>query len=991
MKKTVFIVLLMFFMVGLAACAGVRNTAPEISVTNANRTVRVGQAFDPLAGVTVSDINDDDVPNLVITHNLSESWIRNGIFVGLVGSHTYTITVTDPQGAEASVTINLTVTANDITINANDIIYYINHPEPDFLSNVTATDLSFGNITSSIVVDDSEVDLTTVGTYPLTYTAKDAADNTETHTVNVFVREDNQAPTFSGLRNFRYIIGDPAINYLTAIVATDDVDGNITSRIVVNETNVDYSTPGLYTVSVTVADLAGNEQSASFNVRVLSEASADDDEAPLISGLNDITYYIGQTAPSFTQGVTAIDDVDDDLTDKIVIDSSEVDLQTPGVYNVTYRVSDMAGNEALETRKVTVILDQTAPTLGGTRNYVVQLGNPAPNYATGVTANDNVDGLITSRIVIDSSSVNINQIGVYNVTYTVSDNAGNITTRTVTVTVATNPKLLHVEDRQSYYIGSSPYQPIRGVVATDALDGDITSNISVQGTYSTTRPGRYTLTVSITNSAGFSTSQSVTLTVKANANIPTSLGSNQINITLWTPHGSTIEAAFNRYARAFEAIYPQIKVTIVKQGNNYDELRTTMVRSIQGGTLPNLVQGYPDHVMEYIDNNAVISVNPYMNHPTWGFDNSATGSFIDITPNYRRENNQYTSDGEYFSLPFNKSTEFVIYNKTVFDMLIANGTIDAFPETWQDLFALADELKALAPSYIDQVSALFNQSTNTSLHITADAIQLAKDRFVPFSYDSDANAFITLTRQWGGNYTGINAERQGVILFDNPQTRQMLNFFYDHRDIFTLPANWTSDYASDIFKLGQTFVTVGSTAGARYNAPEFIPGPNVYPFEFETAPMFYNADLPENRTAIQQGTNISLVNKGTDLEKLASWLFLKYLTSYEVQLDFGILTGYSPVRTSVLNSEQYIQFISGFDVNGNPVVGQSLMISKAARAAKLQTEYLFFDQAYVGSSDARSAVGVAFEQIILDVTGNRNVIETALANAVTEASKTLGN
>ena len=990
MKKILFVVLTVFLTLGVAACATVRNSAPEISITSATRNIRVGEAFDPLLGVTVSDANDETT-DLVITHNLSEALLSNGIFVGSAGSYAYKITVTDTEGAEASVDVTLTVSANDITIVATDIIYYINHPAPDYLEGITASDLSSGNITSSLTVNDDDVDLTTVGTYELIYSATDAANNVETYTVNVIVRLDDQAPSFAGLRNFQYIIGDPALDLLQSITATDDVDGDITSSIVVNDDNVDYAVPGQYTATLTVSDLAGNEQIATVNVKVVTEASANDDEAPLISGLSDITYYIGTALPNYNLNVTSIDNVDDNITSGIVIDDSLVDLETPGVYYLTYTSVDTAGNEAVEQRKITVILDEVAPTFSGIKNFTVLLGNAAPNYLTGVTANDNVDGNLTASIVLDASAVMIGTVGVYNVTYTVSDNSGNETVRTVTVTVSSNPVLKGVEDRQSYYVGSLTYDPLRGVTATDTLDGDLTSSIQVLGSYSTSRPGKYTINITVTNSAGFTSSQSVSLTVKANPNIPTTLTSDPIELTLWHANGSTIEMALKQYALDFQVLYPNITVNIVKTGNNYDELRELTVKAIQGGTLPNLVQSYPDHVMEYIDNDALISATAYIDHPVWGYDNSATGSFVDIVPNYRRENNQYTADGEYYALPFNKSTEVVIYNKTVFDRLIAQGVIDEFPETWQDLFALSDVLKDMAPAYIDEIAALFNQSTNPQQHITADKVVIAKEKFIPFSYDSEDNAFITLIRQWGGAYTTIDAERRGVVLFDNAEARSMLNFFYDNRMNMTLPANWTTDYASDIFKLGQTFVTVGSTGGARYNTPSLIQGLGIYPFEFETAPMFYNADMPEERTAIQQGTNISLVNKGTDQERLASWLFLKYLTSYDVQLDFAKLTGYNPVRTSVLSDPTYVQFTNGFDALGNPLVGEELMKSKAARAAAMQNDFLFFDQAYVGSSAARDAVGVAFSQVMLDTTGNRAVIETALINAVTEANRVLGN
>jgi ABC-type glycerol-3-phosphate transport system substrate-binding protein len=417
-----------------------------------------------------------------------------------------------------------------------------------------------------------------------------------------------------------------------------------------------------------------------------------------------------------------------------------------------------------------------------------------------------------------------------------------------------------------------------------------------------------------------------------------------------------------------------------------------MVNAIRGGSIPNIVQNYPDHVMEYIDNDGVIPLTPYIFNPTFGYDaTDPDEAFLDILLSYRRENSQYTNDGEYYSVPFNKSTEVMIYNKTMFDILIADGIIDEVPNTWQGLFDVAPYLYEIKDDVIDGITAKLNLSTTTSVHKTPEEIQAIKDNFIPITYDSPANAFITLTRQWGGQYTGIDSARNGVILFDNDQTRAMLSYFFDNRDNpFTLPGKWGTEYASDAFKIGQTAVTFGSTGGARYNTPTVVNGEFV--FEFGVMPMPYNADMPQNRTAIQQGTNMSITTAGTDQQKLASWLFLKYLTSKEVQLDFALTTGYSPVRYSVYDMPEYDQFRLGVNDLGNPLAGEDLMKSFAANAAAQQSDFLFYDQAFIGSSTARAEVEIAFERVILgslEGTTKEDIIDDAIAAAVANSERVL--
>jgi arabinogalactan endo-1,4-beta-galactosidase len=79
---------------------------------------------------------------------------------------------------------------------------------------------------------------------------------------------------------------------------------------------------------------------------------AEDKTAPVFSGVDDMA--IGQnTTFALLAGVSAIDDVDGDVTSSIKA-SGTVDTSTPGDYTLTYTVADKAGNIAKATRKITV-------------------------------------------------------------------------------------------------------------------------------------------------------------------------------------------------------------------------------------------------------------------------------------------------------------------------------------------------------------------------------------------------------------------------------------------------------------------------------------------------------------------------------------------------------------------------------------------------------------------------------------------------------------
>lgn len=164
-------------------------------------------------------------------------------------------------------------------------------------------------------------------------------------------------------------------------------------------------------------------------------ACARDERAPIIEGFRDIEYTIGEEIPDLTAGISATDDTDGIITDEITFDTSDVNFTKPGTYDVVISIIDQAGNETIEIFKIVVLQEKISPVISGTSNLTFERGTTDPNYLEGVSAIDNLDGDITSSIIVDSSEVDLDTPGVYNLTFSVSDAAGNETEVTITVTI----------------------------------------------------------------------------------------------------------------------------------------------------------------------------------------------------------------------------------------------------------------------------------------------------------------------------------------------------------------------------------------------------------------------------------------------------------------------------------------------------------------------------------------------------------------------------
>ena len=110
-----------------------------------------------------------------------------------------------------------------------------------------------------------------------------------------------------------------------------------------------YEKVGTYIERVVVRDEQGN---TSFPMRI-KVIVANDLVVPVIKGAEDKVIHLGDNFNA-REGVTAYDNEDGDLTNKIVV-TGKVQTNTVGRYSLTYTVTDSSKNMAKVTRVVEVI------------------------------------------------------------------------------------------------------------------------------------------------------------------------------------------------------------------------------------------------------------------------------------------------------------------------------------------------------------------------------------------------------------------------------------------------------------------------------------------------------------------------------------------------------------------------------------------------------------------------------------------------------------
>lgn len=180
-----------------------------------------------------------------------------------------------------------------------------------------------------------------------------------------------------------------------------------------------HLSPSSYNTATTTSVTIGGVTDAFTSTTVL------DTEPPSFT-LTGGNVSVQQNSVWVEPGYAAVDNADGPIPANEVTIDSNVDTSTPGTYTITYSATDSAGNTGTASRIVTVTPyvagDTTPPEIslvGG--NITLTEGDSW--VEPGYSATDNVDGVITGRVIV-TGSVNTNTPGVYTLTYSVTDDAG---------------------------------------------------------------------------------------------------------------------------------------------------------------------------------------------------------------------------------------------------------------------------------------------------------------------------------------------------------------------------------------------------------------------------------------------------------------------------------------------------------------------------------------------------------------------------------------
>lgn len=438
-----------------------------------------------------------------------------------IGEYEIKITVEDSKGNKAEKVVKVIVQQKDDSAPVIKSKDELTLTVGDKLSiadlDLAVNDREDGDLTDKAQVDLSKVDTSKAGIYQITITVKDSFGNETTKTVKVTVKEKvvkpevNEAPTITA-DDLTLYTGDEFSKDMLNIKAKDREDGDLTDKVEISG-KVDTSKVGTYTLTLTVKDSKG--ATAEIKVTVTVKAKEVKNEAPVITA-NDVTIKCGDKLSKTMFNAKANDAEEGDITKDLTIDTSKVNTNKVGTYDVYLAVKDSKGAKAEKTVKVTV--KSTKPTLKAD-NVTITEGDTLKDTAFNIVARDCEGNSIKYKI--DKSKVNTSKAGTYRVKITAEDKWGNTTSIDVKVEVTEKAKpvskpVITSVDSITIEVGQSLELNKFKASAEDDEEGDLTDEIVLDKSgVNTSKPGTYKAYLSVTNSQGVKTTKEVTIIVKA--------------------------------------------------------------------------------------------------------------------------------------------------------------------------------------------------------------------------------------------------------------------------------------------------------------------------------------------------------------------------------------------------------------------------------------------------------------------------------------------
>jgi len=346
---------------------------------------------------------------------------------------------------------------------------------------------------------------------------------------------------------------------------------------------------------------------------------------------------------------------------------------------------------------------------------------------------------------------------------------------------------------------------------------------------------------------------------------PMSAALAQTHITFYYPVqvGGPLTQVIDGYVAAFQAENPGITVEAIYSGSYID----TTIRALtaaRSGTPPTVAVLLATDIFTLIEEDVITPIDTFI---TTDADRAWIDGFM---PAYLAS---AQVNGHLWSAPFQRSTAVMYYNREAF--AAAGLDPDQPPRTWDEMVEYGQALTLRDAS---------GTVTQWGLGI-------------PGSANAVHWLFGALVAQNGGMLSSTDGLH---TYFDSPEVIGALQFFVDISTVHGIHPPGIQEWGttpSDFMqgRLAMAWTTTGNLTNIRNNAT----------FDFGVAPYPGN---PEPASVLGGG-NLYIFSGASEAEQAAAFEFVKFMTSDELQSDWGVATGYVAPRDGSWEVEPLASYV----------------------------------------------------------------------------------
>ncbi|MEW4354101.1 GEVED domain-containing protein [Streptococcus pneumoniae] len=506
---------------------------PNTPPTGTSPTVTVPQGSTP---ITDEDLISSVIPNdkedgTDVTVTIKD----NPVDYNVPGTYEVTFVVTDKGGLTTEVKKTVVVTPNTPPTGTSPTVTVPQGSTPitdeDLISSVIPNDKEDGTDVT-VTIKDNPVDYNVPGTYEVTFVVTDKGGLTTEVKKTVVVTPNTPptgtSPTVTVPQGSTPITDEDLIS---SVVPNDKEDGTDVT-VTIKDNPVDYNVPGTYEVTFVVTDKGGLTTEVKKTVVVTPNT-------PPTGTSPTITVPQGSTPITDEDLISSVipNDKEDGTDVTVTIKDNPVNYDVPGVYEVTFEVTDKGGLTT-EVKKTVVVTPKPVTPAIPTDPIIVEQDTP-------ITPDDvakNVklpDGAKISKVgKIPTTEIPGKQPSV---TVTVELPNGDLVDVEVPVFVTPKPVVPNTpptgtSPAVTVSQGSTPITDedlISSVIPNDKEDGtDVTVTIK-DNPVDYNVPGTYEVTFVVTDKGGLTTEVKKTVVVTPNTP-PTGTSP-----TITVPQGST--------------------------------------------------------------------------------------------------------------------------------------------------------------------------------------------------------------------------------------------------------------------------------------------------------------------------------------------------------------------------------------------------------------------------------------------------------------------